>query len=61
MKNNAVIAQLVERLISNQDVASSNLASSTINAPVVKLVAARDLKFRSYGVPVRVRPGVPKE
>jgi hypothetical protein len=46
--NNAAIAQLVERLISNQDVASSNLAGSTkINARLVKLVAASDLKSDS--------------
>ena len=47
MKNNAGVAQLVEQLTSNEKVEGSSPFSGTINAPVVKLVAARDLKFRS--------------
>ncbi len=35
------------------------VALCTHKAPLVKLVDARDLKFRSYGVPVRPRQGVP--
>ena len=47
-KTNAGLAQLVEHFTSNEDVASSILATSTINARMVQLVAARDLKFRSF-------------
>lgn len=60
MKNNAEVAQLVEQLTSNEKVEGSNPFFGTINARLVKLVAATDLKFVSSGVPVRVRQWAPE-